>query len=178
MSVGQLCCLNSAWLFIPVPMEKPSMTEQSQPSSIFLLLLPLHSPVTWYSYNPLRHVLMFWIFFPFCGVVVLTHSLSPTCFSTPSTFVCFLSPQREREKWWTSVGLVAAILWICCLFVCLCSSTQQQHDNMCPCLLAAVATHLITCILSDGDCIGSTCEHAVICLSIAFITGCDFVCTV
>lgn len=132
MSVGQLCCLNSAWLFIPVPMEKPSMTEQSQPSSIFLLLLPLHSPVTWYSYNPLRHVLMFWIFFPFCGVVVLTHSLSPTCFSTPSTFVCFLSPQRERERndeqvlaWWQPFCESAV-----CLFVCV----HRLNNSMITCV--------------------------------------------
>lgn len=97
-------------------------------------VLPHHSPVTWYSYNLLRHVLMLFFFF-FCFLLSVgthPHTLFHSISLNPSLRLFRLSLEREkaskREREsatvWSGI-FVAAIMWICCLFVFVCSLCSQ-----------------------------------------------------
>lgn len=113
--------------------------------------LPLHSPVTWYGYNPLRHVLMFWGWgFACCWVLAFTHTHTLSLFHSlslnPSLCLFLLSPERTRN----SYCMVCRFLWqpLCesavCLFVCLCLFICVSCKNgmmMCGCVFLLVYTY-------------------------------------
>lgn len=126
--------------------------------------LPLHSPVTWYSYNPLRHVLIFWLsFFRFLLAVEcwlspthtfpLSKSLSPSISTSPQ--------EKERVEellydllfpWqplcWSAVYLLS-------LFVCSSVYLWWYVTRVCVLLLllffAGVYTSIWAHVLSDGE---------------------------
>ena len=147
---------------LTVPPPPPSLPSRSLPPSLLLpSFLPLHSPVTWYSYNPLRHVLMFWDFFFFCCCCLLavecwhspTHSfsLSLSLSLNPSLCLFLLSPEKERKRMACRlcgshyVNLLFVYLFVSvCWFVCV-SGGRRRHDDVClvclVCLLCSVCTH-------------------------------------
>lgn len=84
-------------------------------------LLPLRCPVTWQTYNPLRHGLMFWVyFFP---------ALSAECCHSPTLF-SLLSKFRSLDFVLSAVkgggggGLSTA--WLCCF----CGSHDVNRLNV------------------------------------------------
>lgn len=89
-------------------------------------LLPLHSPMTWHSYNPLRHVLMFEVYlFIYCLLLsVATHPHTSFLSFSLNSPLFLRSPEKRRGKQGEEMLLyglavsVAAIMSICCLFIC------------------------------------------------------------
>lgn len=92
-------------------LSNPSISSYfpSLPSCFFLpsflppflpSVLPHHSPVTWYSYNPLRHVLMLFFFF-FCFLLSVgthPHTLFHSISLNPSLRLFRLSLEREKAS--------------------------------------------------------------------------------
>lgn len=83
-------------------------------------LLPLRCPVTWQTYNPLRHGLMFWVYF--------FRALSAECCHSPTLF-SLLSKFRSLDFVLSAVkgggGLSTA--WLCCF----CGSHDVNLLNVC-----------------------------------------------
>lgn len=95
------------------------------PASSFLpsflpSVLPHHSPVTWYSYNPLRHVLMLFFFLFLLSVecwyspthslsLHLSKSLTPSISTFPRERESEQKRERESATVWSGI-FVAAIM--------------------------------------------------------------------
>lgn len=124
-------------------LSNPSISSYfpSLPSCFFLpsflppflpSVLPHHSPVTWYSYNPLRHVLMLFFFF-FCFLLSVgthPHTLFHSISLNPSLRLFRLSLEREKASKRERERERYCMVWYFCgshyvnlLFVCLCLFT-------------------------------------------------------
>lgn len=123
-------------------LSNPSISSYfpSLPSCFFLpsflppflpSVLPHHSPVTWYSYNPLRHVLMLFFFLFLLSVECWyspTHSLSlhlsKSLTPSISTFPRERKSEQERERErYCMVWYFCGSHYVNLLFVCLCLFT-------------------------------------------------------